>query len=152
MNTYEKRGGGGVRLLSVYSVPLCPLCRFRGAIRTRLETWFCSGRLQAGLLELSAFNFRLSTRLCLEFNQHDFGIRPHAEGRSPGSGAPVRKNEHPAEAMEPMNISPVNSGGDPGARRELSAVRMSANLKRNSRLLGDAQSMGRMRHQHTRAL
>jgi len=52
---------GFVIPFSVYSVPPYPLCRFRRAIRARLETWLCSGRLQAGSHDLSTFGFQLST-------------------------------------------------------------------------------------------
>src|SRR4029077_15149449 len=91
------------------------------------------------------YHLPLSGRL--ECEQHNLGVRSHAQGRAPGAGAPVRKNEHSAEAMEAMDIGAIHAGRDPGAWRELSSMSMAAKLKRNSRFLGDGQPMRRMHEQ-----
>ena len=55
----------------------------------------------------------------LERDEHNLRLRSHTKGRPPRAGAPIRKDEHPAEAMQPMHIRPINSLRDPGAGREL---------------------------------
>ena len=54
--------------------------------------------------------------------------------------------------MEAMDIGAVDARRDPGRRRELSSMSMTAKLKRNSRFLGDGQPMRRMHEQDARPL
>ena len=53
--------------------------------------------------------------------------------------------------MQAMNKLAVNARRHPRAGRELAAVSVSGNLKRNSRLLGDGQLMRRMHDQNVLA-
>ncbi len=75
-----------------------------------------------------------------------------AQGWAPCAGTPIGEDEHPAEAIQAMHIGTINSGRNPGAWRKLPAVRMAANLKRNSLLLGDGQPVRRVHQQNTRPL
>src|SRR5689334_58201 len=84
----------------------------------------------------------------LECNEHDLGMRPHAQRRTPSPSAPIGKDEHPAETVQTVYVPAIYAGGDPGARRELPAVRMPAKLERNSRFLSDGQPVWCMYQQN----
>src|ERR1700694_4628381 len=71
-----------------------------------------------------------------------------AEGWAPGAGTPIGEDEHPAEAIQAMDIGTINSGRNPGAWRELPAVRVATKLKGNSLFLGDGQPVRRVHEQN----
>ena len=123
MNTYTKRGRGVPDAFLLF----CQRCR------GSCECWVANAR---------------SGRL--EREQHDLGMGPHAQRRTPRAGAPIRKDEHPAEAVQTVHVPAIYAPRDPGARRELPAVCMPANLERNPRFLGDGQPVRRMYQQNAR--
>src|SRR4029077_5347231 len=85
----------------------------------------------------------------LESKKYNLGMGSEAQRWAPRAGAPIGEDEHPAEAIQAMDIGTINPRRPPGAWRELPAVRVAANLKRNSLFLGDGQPVRRVHQQDT---